>query len=64
MRPFGGKQFILVGDFFKPVPSLFEVGLYAFSAKRYEVTFPHRFKLTIIQRHTEADWRFFAIPCS
>ncbi|XP_068671543.1 uncharacterized protein [Montipora foliosa] len=63
MRPFGGKQFILGGDFFqlKPVPSLFDDGLYALSAKIYEVAFPHRFELTIIQRQSEADRKFLSL---
>lgn len=55
--PFGGIQFILVGDFWqlKPVPSSLDPGKSIVSSKLLENAFPHRFELHKVLRQGEDE---------
>lgn len=60
MKPFGGKQFILVGDFLqlKPVPNIFDGGRFMFESDVFMAAIPHRFELTRAIRQDLASARF------
>ena len=60
--PFGGKQFIIVGEFLqlRPVPSTFDSGDFMFTSDLFQFAFPHRFQLTKILRQSEHNKLFLA----
>lgn len=60
LKPFGGKQLILVGDFLqlKPVPNLFDGGLFMFESEIFVTAIPHCFELTRAMRQDQASARF------
>ena len=64
-RPFGGKQVILVGDFWqlKPVPNIFDDGHYAFTSVIFNLAFPHRYELTKHMRQNNDELRFLEALC-
>lgn len=53
-KPFGGIQFILVGDFWQlsPIASVIDYGNFAFTSEIFKIAFPHCFKLSkMIHKH-------------
>ena len=56
-KPFGGVQFILVGDFrqLSPIASAIDAGHFAFLASIFNIAFPHRFELTTIIRQDDSQ---------
>ena len=60
--PFGGKQFIIVGEFLqlRPVPSTLDSGDLMFTSDLFQFAFPHRFQLTKILGQSEHNKLFLA----
>lgn len=57
IKPFGGTQFVLVGDFWQlsPVTSAIDAGHFAFMSEIFCIAFPHRFELTNIIRQDDSQ---------
>ena len=59
-KPFGGKQFIFVGDFLqlRPVPNPFDSGDFLFNSDLFNRAVPRRLELTQFMRQADAGGRF------
>lgn len=59
-KPFGGIQFIIVGEFLqlRPVPNILDAGEFMFKSTLFNRAIAHRFELKTLMRQNETDFTF------
>ena len=58
LKPFGGKQVILIGEFLqlRPVPSDLDEGIFMFHSAVFQLSITHRIELTEVKRQVDKEF--------